>query len=167
MPPQGYPCHRRRVRLSTYSHPCDTDSLIMFSIHDGSLAKAEFENFPIFNLSIPKAVNNVATELLNPATLWSEPAAFKAGAERLAGMFKTAFARVRPTSFSLLSHGTDGVCVYSTRTSAPPLSSPLVPSVKRAYQEGNRTQAFVFYSREVHEWNSIATVSFESLLSPP
>ena len=35
------------------------------SIHDGSLAKAEFESFPVFNLSVPKSVNNVPNEILD------------------------------------------------------------------------------------------------------
>jgi phosphoenolpyruvate carboxykinase (ATP) len=35
------------------------------SIHDGSLAKAEFESFPVFNLSVPKSVNNVPDEILD------------------------------------------------------------------------------------------------------
>lgn len=44
---------------------------ILDSIHNGELAKAEFEQTEIFNLSIPKAVSNVPAELLNPKTAWN------------------------------------------------------------------------------------------------
>ena len=44
---------------------------ILDAIHDGSLHKAEFETLPVFNLSIPKAVKGVPSELLNPHKNWS------------------------------------------------------------------------------------------------
>ncbi|AGO11180.1 AaceriAFR292Wp [[Ashbya] aceris (nom. inval.)] len=45
---------------------------ILDSIHDGTLAKAEYETLPVFGLSIPKAVEGVPSELLNPAKNWVE-----------------------------------------------------------------------------------------------
>ncbi|PWZ02083.1 putative phosphoenolpyruvate carboxykinase [Testicularia cyperi] len=64
---------------------------IIDSIHDGSLAKAEFENFGVFNLQIPKAVEGVPETLLNPATSWPDVAGFKIELNKLADMFATNF----------------------------------------------------------------------------
>jgi phosphoenolpyruvate carboxykinase (ATP) len=43
---------------------------IIDAIHSGELAKAEFENYPVFGLSIPKKVTGVPDEVLNPAKTW-------------------------------------------------------------------------------------------------
>lgn len=61
---------------------------ILDAIHDGSLAKAEFESLPIFNLQVPKAVEGVPSELLNPARNWSEgEAKYQSAVSKLAGLF--------------------------------------------------------------------------------
>lgn len=61
---------------------------ILDAIHDGSLAKASFETLPIFNLQVPVSVNNVPSELLNPAKNWSQGTAKYQGAVKsLAGLF--------------------------------------------------------------------------------
>ncbi|GAA5901358.1 uncharacterized protein JCM6883_000188 [Sporobolomyces salmoneus] len=46
------------------------------SIHDGSLAKCEFKKSPVFNLSIPTALEGVPSELLDPRQAWSDKDAF-------------------------------------------------------------------------------------------
>ncbi|KAK8853192.1 phosphoenolpyruvate carboxykinase (ATP) [Kwoniella newhampshirensis] len=66
---------------------------IVDAIHDGSLAKAEFETFPIFNLSIPKAVEGVPSEILHPEKVWPTKDAFRAELDKLGGMFQKAFAK--------------------------------------------------------------------------
>ncbi|GMK56551.1 hypothetical protein CspeluHIS016_0303910 [Cutaneotrichosporon spelunceum] len=66
---------------------------IVDAIHDGSLAKAEFVNFPVFNLAIPKALAGVPSEVLDPQQAWSDKAAFKVEVEKLGGMFNKAFAK--------------------------------------------------------------------------
>ncbi|KAL8287464.1 hypothetical protein RQP46_003322 [Phenoliferia psychrophenolica] len=66
---------------------------IIDAIHDGSLAKAEFTNFPTFNLKIPKAVGSVPAELLDPVQAWADKDAFKLQSKKLAGMFSKAFER--------------------------------------------------------------------------
>ncbi|OWZ35994.1 phosphoenolpyruvate carboxykinase (ATP) [Cryptococcus neoformans c45] len=66
---------------------------IVDAIHNGSLAKAEYENFPIFNLAIPKAVEGVPSEILNPEKVWPSKEAFKAELDKLGGMFQKAFAK--------------------------------------------------------------------------
>lgn len=66
---------------------------ILDAIHDGSLANAEYDQFApgVFNLQVPRAVNNVPSEVLNPANSWPDKAAFEAELKKLAGMFAEAF----------------------------------------------------------------------------
>ncbi|GAA5973960.1 hypothetical protein JCM11641_001242 [Rhodosporidiobolus odoratus] len=64
---------------------------IIDQIHSGNLSKAEFTKSPLFNLSIPNAVEGVPSELLNP--VWEEKAAFDAQNKKLADMFTSAFQR--------------------------------------------------------------------------
>ncbi|WFD26418.1 phosphoenolpyruvate carboxykinase (ATP) [Malassezia nana] len=68
---------------------------ILDAIHDGSLAKAEYEVFApgVFDLHVPKAVNNVPSELLDPSKSWSDSSAFQAELKKLAGMFSDAFVK--------------------------------------------------------------------------
>lgn len=65
---------------------------IVDAVHDGSLAQAEFEDFPVFGLQIPKSVNGVPRELLNPVLAWKDTEAFERELMKLAGMFRKAFA---------------------------------------------------------------------------
>ncbi|GAK63212.1 phosphoenolpyruvate carboxykinase [ATP] [Moesziomyces antarcticus] len=64
---------------------------IIDAIHDGSLAKASFEKFGVFNLQIPTAIEGVPETLLNPATSWPDKSAFKHELNKLADMFSTNF----------------------------------------------------------------------------
>lgn len=66
---------------------------ILDAIHDGSLANAEYDQFApgVFDLRVPRAVNNVPSEVLNPANSWPDKAAFEAELKKLAGMFAEAF----------------------------------------------------------------------------
>lgn len=64
---------------------------IIDAIHDGSLAKASFEKFGVFNLQIPTAIAGVPETLLNPATSWPDKSAFKHELNKLAEMFSTNF----------------------------------------------------------------------------
>ncbi|WWC71996.1 phosphoenolpyruvate carboxykinase (ATP) [Kwoniella pini CBS 10737] len=66
---------------------------IVDAIHNGTLAKAEFENFPIFNLAIPKAVEGVPSEILDPVKVWPSKDAFNAEVQKLGGMFQKAFSK--------------------------------------------------------------------------
>jgi ATP-dependent phosphoenolpyruvate carboxykinase len=43
---------------------------IIDAIHSGELAKAEYENYPTFGLSIPKKVTGVPDEILHPSKTW-------------------------------------------------------------------------------------------------
>ena len=66
---------------------------IVDAIHDGSLAKGEFTNFPIFNLSIPKKLEGVPSEILDPAQAWQDKKAFQAELLKLGGMFQKAYTK--------------------------------------------------------------------------
>lgn len=60
---------------------------IIDAILDGSIDKGEFESLPVFNLQVPKKVNGVDTNLLNPRNLWEKPEKWDAAAENLAKKF--------------------------------------------------------------------------------
>lgn len=60
---------------------------IIDAILDGSLDNAEYDTLPIFGFAIPKAVNNVKPELLNPRNLWANPAEWDVAARNLGEKF--------------------------------------------------------------------------------
>ncbi|KDN40601.1 putative phosphoenolpyruvate carboxykinase [Tilletiaria anomala UBC 951] len=64
---------------------------IIDAIHDGSLAQAEYETFGTFNLQVPKGVNGVPSNVLNPRNAWPDKAAFDVEVKKLGGMFTEAF----------------------------------------------------------------------------
>ena len=55
---------------------------------DGSLAGAEFGTDPVFGLHIPKSVEGVPAEVLDPRGTWANGAEYDAQAQKLAGMFR-------------------------------------------------------------------------------
>ena len=68
------------------------------AILDGSIQKCEFENFEIFGLAIPKALDGVETTLLNPINTWSDKQAYKDARCKLAMMFIENFKRYEDVS---------------------------------------------------------------------
>ena len=65
---------------------------ILDSIHNGELSKAEFENYDVFNLQVPKNVANVPDEMLDPRKAWlGTPEDFTASLKKVAGMFTENF----------------------------------------------------------------------------
>lgn len=66
---------------------------ILDSIHSGELAKAEYETYETFNLSVPKSCTGVPDELLNPAKSWTGQADFKEEVTKLGGLFVENFKR--------------------------------------------------------------------------
>ncbi|CAG8526498.1 9739_t:CDS:2 [Paraglomus brasilianum] len=61
---------------------------ILDAIHSGELAKAEYENYGIFNLQIPKKVTGVPSEILHPETTWKgSKADYTATRHKLANQF--------------------------------------------------------------------------------
>jgi phosphoenolpyruvate carboxykinase (ATP) len=65
---------------------------IVDAVHSGELAKAEYELFGTFGLSIPTSLEGVPRELLNPRLAWPDKEAFEREVRKLAGMFHKAFA---------------------------------------------------------------------------
>lgn len=63
------------------------------AILDGSIKACEFENFELFNLTIPKALTGVESKLLNPINTWSDTNAYKQARAKLASMFVENFKR--------------------------------------------------------------------------
>ena len=56
-------------------------------ILNGAIEESEFETLPLFNLSIPKTLQGVDTEVLNPRNTWEDKEAYDAMAKKLAGMY--------------------------------------------------------------------------------
>jgi len=64
---------------------------IIDSIHSGDLAKAEYENYPVFNLKVPKSVTGVDSKMLMPSKTWANKAAFDSQVSELSALFKKNF----------------------------------------------------------------------------
>jgi phosphoenolpyruvate carboxykinase (ATP) len=61
---------------------------ILDAIHSGELAGAEYENYDVFNLQVPKACPGVPNELLNPKVAWSAGKdSFQKEVVKLGGLF--------------------------------------------------------------------------------
>lgn len=58
---------------------------------DGSLAKVDFEEHPIFKVLVPKHAPNVPEEILNPKNTWENKAAYDEKAKALAELFQVNF----------------------------------------------------------------------------
>ena len=83
----------RESRYSKFRHSLTDDyrlrytRAILDAIHSGELAKAEFETYETFNLSVPTSCTGVPSELLNPAKSWVGVADFKEEVTKLGGLF--------------------------------------------------------------------------------
>jgi phosphoenolpyruvate carboxykinase (ATP) len=65
---------------------------ILDAIHSGELAKVEYENFPVFNLNVPKSCPGVPSEILNPTNAWTDGAdSFNTEIKKLASKFTDNF----------------------------------------------------------------------------
>ena len=62
---------------------------MVHAILDGSLDNVLCQTHPIFGLLTPEAVPGVPTELLDPRSTWSDPAAYDQAATALAEKFRT------------------------------------------------------------------------------
>ncbi len=59
----------------------------------GALDETDMRTDPVFGLSVPAAIPDVPTEILDPRGTWFDPAAYDAQAKKLAGMFRDNFAK--------------------------------------------------------------------------
>ncbi|KAJ5899502.1 Phosphoenolpyruvate carboxykinase (ATP) [Penicillium taxi] len=64
---------------------------ILDAIHSGELAGAEYENYEVFNLPVPKACPGVPSELLNPKHGWTATASFGDEVNKLGKLFNENF----------------------------------------------------------------------------
>lgn len=74
---------------------------IIDSILDGSIESNEFEVVPIFNLQVPKTVENVNGEILNPRNCWANPTEWDEAARNLAKKFIDNFENFTDTEAGL------------------------------------------------------------------
>jgi phosphoenolpyruvate carboxykinase (ATP) len=76
-------------------------------ILNGSILDAEFETLDVFNLQIPKELEGVNTEVLNPRTTWSEKEKYDASVMKLAKMFVENFKKyqTKDSAFDFSSAG--------------------------------------------------------------
>jgi len=69
---------------------------ILNAIHSGELSKVEYEEFGVFNLSVPKSCPGVPPEILNPAKAWKGGATeFKGEVKKLASLFVENFEKYK------------------------------------------------------------------------
>ena len=80
---------------------------IITDILSGDLDKAEFDITPLFRLSIPKALDGIESEILNPRNTWADKDAYDAAARKLAEMFVKNFKTFTdtPEGLELEKHG--------------------------------------------------------------
>ncbi len=57
------------------------------AILDGSINDSEFETLPVFNLNVPKELNGVDSNILNPRNSWSDKEKYDETRDKLAKMF--------------------------------------------------------------------------------
>eukprot|EP00386_Alphamonas_edax_P004492 GDKI01014174.1.p1 GENE.GDKI01014174.1~~GDKI01014174.1.p1 ORF type:complete len:614 (-),score=252.41 GDKI01014174.1:602-2443(-) len=62
------------------------------AIHDGTLAKAEYELMPIFGLPVPKSCPGVPSEILMPNRNWTSQIEYQSQLQKLAQLFNQNFA---------------------------------------------------------------------------
>ncbi len=63
------------------------------AILNGSINEAEFEKLPIFNLAMPKSIEGVDSNILNPRNTWEDKEAYDKQLEHLAKLFIENFKR--------------------------------------------------------------------------
>jgi len=68
------------------------------AILSGAINECEFETLPIFNLQIPKTLQGVNSEVLNPMNTWDDKEAYMETLKKLAAMFQKNFHRYDDTS---------------------------------------------------------------------
>jgi phosphoenolpyruvate carboxykinase (ATP) len=66
---------------------------IINAIHSGALAEVPTTTDPIFGLASPTHCPGVPDQMLQPAQSWTDQAAYRLTAKRLAGLFRDNFAK--------------------------------------------------------------------------
>ena len=79
---------------------------IIDSIHDGTLKVAEYTEYPIFGLNIPKKCADVPDEILDPRKTWLGTAdECNAAIKKLAGLFIENFKQFESESGDVVASG--------------------------------------------------------------
>jgi phosphoenolpyruvate carboxykinase (ATP) len=80
---------------------------IIDAILDGSITKAKWEKFPVFNFEVPTSLPGVDANVLNPRNTWTDKKAYDDSLKKLAGMFVEKFKRFTDTEAgrALVEHG--------------------------------------------------------------
>jgi phosphoenolpyruvate carboxykinase (ATP) len=74
----------------------------------GELNGASFRTDPVFGLSVPTAIPDVPSEVLEPRGTWSDGAAYDAQAAKLAGMFRDNFRKFESAGEAVRNAGPKG-----------------------------------------------------------
>ncbi|HHG89700.1 MAG TPA: phosphoenolpyruvate carboxykinase (ATP) [Devosia sp.] len=69
----------------------------------GELEDSEFRTDPIFDLSVPTAIDGVEAVLLDPEKTWGDPAAYRQQAQHLVHLFQDNFTKLGPAARALLA----------------------------------------------------------------
>lgn len=77
--------------------PLKTTRKIIDAILDGSIEDAAFETMPVFNIRIPKSLEGLGSEVLNPRNAWADKDEYDVTARRLAEMFIANFSHFTDT----------------------------------------------------------------------
>ncbi len=85
--------NRKSTQLSIQRISIEATRNIINAIHDGSLANAEFDTLPIFNLSYPKTLHGVDPKILNPSATWANQDEYNTTLKKVAEMFNKNFKR--------------------------------------------------------------------------
>ena len=72
-----------------------TRSMVTAALN-GTIEKSEFVHDDIFNVDIPKAIDDCPSEILNPRDTWKDKSAYDEQAKKLAKMFKDNFDKKYP-----------------------------------------------------------------------
>ena len=91
----------RRIKLA------HTRAIVSAAL-SGSLDAVPTQPDPVFGLGVPVDVKGVPPEVLEPRRTWSDPAAYDAQAQKLAGMFRKNFERFGEVDSAIKSAGPKG-----------------------------------------------------------
>ncbi len=71
----------------------DVSRKIIHAILDGSILKTQYQTMPFFNLKLPKHLEGINDEILNPRNTWEDKSAYDNQAQKLAQSFIDNFQR--------------------------------------------------------------------------